>query len=147
MIRLSFFRREFTDPVLERGAALVAEHVAHAVAQEPPVELTVTEPARFQEPIEIDPPLPQLLVSNRVEFRDRVERLMNQGARRFVVNCAHLEYVDPAAFGMLISLTKAVRAKGGDLHLVHVSPDLFTVITLAKLDAVLSVTPRPATHR
>jgi anti-anti-sigma factor len=136
---LLFFRRDFADPMAIHPPAVVAAQVHTHAEAEPAIAADVAELPRFVEPIVLSPTFTVLNVGNRNEFRDKVVALVQKGVRRFVVDLRHTHYVDPSAWGMLITLTKFVRSEGGELTLSHLSDDLSTVVEIAHLDDVLTI--------
>lgn len=86
----------------------------------------------------------QLVASNRTELRDRVLAELENGARRYVLDFGATGYTDSAGLGLLISLAKRIRERGGTMQLVNLKPELRTLLRLTRLDEVLDVEPAPA---
>lgn len=82
----------------------------------------------------------QLVSSNRQELKRLVLAEVDQGARRVVIDFAASGYIDSAGLGMLVSLSKQVREREGELRLTNVGSDLRTLLELTKLD-VLFLSP------
>ena len=59
----------------------------------------------------------QLIVGNRHQLKDAVLKQVEGGARKVLVNFADTAYIDSSGLGVLVSLSKKVREKGGELRL------------------------------
>lgn len=81
----------------------------------------------------------QLIVGNRHELKRMVLAALEDGARRFVIDFTRTGYVDSSGLGVLISLSKEVRAAGGDLRLASLDEDLRTLFELTRLDTFFRI--------
>ena len=81
----------------------------------------------------------QLVVRGRQEFRDRVLEELEKGQRKFVVDFTRTGYIDSAGLGVLISVSKQIRAEGGDLVLMNLNEDLRSLFHLTKLDTLFGI--------
>ncbi len=81
----------------------------------------------------------QLIVGNRHELKRMVLAALEDGARRFVIDFARTGYVDSSGLGVLISLSKEVRAAGGELRLSSLNEDLRTLFELTRLDTFFRI--------
>lgn len=82
----------------------------------------------------------QLIVGNRQELKQRVLEDLEGGARKFVVDFAETGYIDSSGLGVLVSLSKKIREKGGELRLSSLNEDLRTLFELTKLDTLFRIT-------
>lgn len=81
----------------------------------------------------------QLIVGNRHELKRMVLAALEDGSRRFVVDFARTGYIDSSGLGVLISLSKEVRAAGGDLRLASLNEDLQKLFELTRLDTFFRI--------
>lgn len=81
----------------------------------------------------------QLIVGNRQALKRMVQAALKDGARRFVIDFSRTGYIDSSGLGVLISLSKEVRAVGGDLRLASLSEDLQTLFELTRLDTFFRI--------
>ena len=81
----------------------------------------------------------QLIVGNRFELKRMVLAALEDGARRFVIDFARTGYIDSSGLGILISLSKEVRAVGGDLRLASLNEHLQTLFELTRLDTFFRI--------
>jgi anti-sigma B factor antagonist len=52
------------------------------------------------------------------EFREEVNRQLEQGERKFVWNLRDVDSIDSSALGALVSAFTIVRSKGGDANIL-----------------------------
>jgi anti-anti-sigma factor len=83
--------------------------------------------------IRLSPP-EHLLVSNRLEFRDRLRRAFELGARLLVVDFAETPYADSSGLGMLLAEKRAANRVGRDLVLENVGGELADMMRITRLD-------------
>ena len=68
-----------------------------------------------------------------VTLRDALQKLLNRGERKFVMNLEHVDYVDSAGLGELISGFTTVRAQGGQLKLLKLTHRIHDLLQITKL--------------
>lgn len=69
-------------------------------------------------------------------FINDVEKVVDSGLQRVVVDCAKLDFVNSYGLSVLIRLHKHMAGRGGEVKLAHVSSgvyDVFDVVKFAKL--------------
>jgi len=81
----------------------------------------------------------QLIVGNRQELKQKVLEDLDGGARKFVIDFAETGYIDSSGLGVLVSLSKKIREKGGELRLSSLNEDLRTLFELTKLDTLFRI--------
>ena len=81
----------------------------------------------------------QLVVRGRQEFRDIVVDELEKGHRKFVCDFSRTGYIDSAGLGVLISVSKQIRAEGGELVLCNLNEDLRSLFHLTKLDTLFGI--------
>lgn len=75
------------------------------------------------------------------EFSTQVERLVEGGISRIIVDCAELTYVSSAGLAALLRVHARMRRKGGDVRLAGVRGLVTQVLTLAHLDRLFELYP------
>jgi anti-sigma B factor antagonist len=83
-----------------------------------------------------------LMASNRKEFKQLVLGEVEQGGRQFQIDCRETSYIDSSGLGVLVSLAKAIRDRGGDIRIANLNDDLRTLFALTKLDTLLRLEER-----
>lgn len=81
----------------------------------------------------------QLIVGNRQELKDAVLKELEGGARKILVDFTDTAYIDSSGLGVLVSLSKKVREKGGELRLSNLNEDVRTLFELTKLDTLFQI--------
>mgnify|MGYP003574887511 CR=1 FL=1 len=81
----------------------------------------------------------QLIVGNRQELKQKVLEELEKGERKFVVDFERTGYIDSSGLGVLVSLSKKIREKGGELRLANLNEDLRTLFELTKLDTLFQI--------
>lgn len=82
----------------------------------------------------------QLIVGNRQELKQRVLDELEGGETTFVIDFSKTGYIDSSGLGVLVSLSKKIRERGGDLRLSGLNEDLRTLFELTKLDTLFTIT-------
>lgn len=74
-------------------------------------------------------------------FKQKVRGILDEGRRHLVVDLGRVEFIDSSGLGALISALKVLRAAGGDLKLVNLTPAVQTVLDITRLTRVFDVHP------
>ena len=85
----------------------------------------------------------QLVVGNRNELKEHLQRLLEKGERRFLIDFAQTGYIDSSGLGALVALARKVREEGGDLRLSGLNEDLRSLFELTKLDTLFAISDTP----
>jgi anti-sigma B factor antagonist len=85
----------------------------------------------------------QLVVGNRGELKEFIQKLLDRGDRRFVLDFSGTGYIDSSGLGALVSLARKVREEGGDLRLSALNEDLRSLFELTKLDTLFTISETP----
>lgn len=72
-------------------------------------------------------------------FRQRLQSIINVGARYVVLDLSGVDFVDSTGLGVLMGAAKRVRSAGGDIRLVMTGDRLAGLVELTRLDRVLDV--------
>ncbi len=81
----------------------------------------------------------QLIVGNRQELKQKVLDELEKGERKFVVDFSNAGYIDSSGLGVLVSLSKKIRERGGEMRLARLNEDLRTLFELTKLDTLFKI--------
>jgi anti-sigma B factor antagonist len=81
----------------------------------------------------------QLIVGNRQELKDAVLQMLDDGSRKFLIDFSDTAYIDSSGLGVLVSLSKKIREKGGEMRLSNLNEDLRTLFELTKLDTLFHI--------
>jgi anti-sigma B factor antagonist len=85
----------------------------------------------------------QLIVGNRQELKDLIQRSLDAGARRLLIDFSRTGYIDSSGLGALVSINKRIREAGGELRLSGLNEDLRSLFELTKLDTLFAIAETP----
>jgi anti-sigma B factor antagonist len=71
-------------------------------------------------------------------------RLIESGARFFIINLANISYLDNFGLGQLCWIYTVVRNRGGDMKLLKPTPRIKQLLNITKLDTVFESFDREA---
>ena len=87
----------------------------------------------------------ELTVGNRGELKESVLERLEDGERKFVFDFSDTSYIDSSGLGVLVSLSKKIRERSGELRLAALNEDLRTLFELTKLDTLFQISDSRAT--
>ena len=68
-----------------------------------------------------------------VTLRDALQKLLNAGERKLVMNLENVNYIDSAGLGELVTAFTVVRANGGQLKLLKLTHRIHDLLQITKL--------------
>ena len=80
--------------------------------------------------------------SQRIEAL--IEELVQRGSRRVVLDMTGVEHIDSAGIGMVALAAGRLRESGGKLAVVAPEGRVLQLLTMTRMDAIVSVRPTPA---
>ncbi|HBZ96793.1 MAG: hypothetical protein CMJ41_00350 [Phycisphaerae bacterium] len=75
-----------------------------------------------------------LNASNADRFVGDIQKLIEGGLRRLIIDCSRLEYISSAGIGVLLGLSRRMREHGGDVKLSSVRGLIVQALHIARLD-------------
>lgn len=72
-------------------------------------------------------------------LRDTIRDLLEQNETHILLNLAEVTYIDSSGLGELVSGFSAVRARGGELKLLHLTRKVHDLLQITKLYTVFDV--------
>lgn len=72
------------------------------------------------------------------KLREQLQSIVGGGRTRLVVDLSATDFIDSSGLGALISGLKAARQAGGDLRIAAPTEQVRRVLTLTRLDRVLT---------
>jgi anti-sigma B factor antagonist len=73
------------------------------------------------------------------ELRAELNRLIDLGARRIVVDLTTATFIDSTTLGVLLGALKRLRPTGGELSVVCADPNIRRIFQITLLDRVFSI--------
>lgn len=68
-----------------------------------------------------------------VTLREALQKLVDAGERKFVMNLEDVDYIDSAGLGELVTAFTVVRAHGGQLKLLKLTHRIHDLLQITKL--------------
>lgn len=75
------------------------------------------------------------------QFHAELEKLVESGMRKMIIDCTRLTYVSSYGLGVLLRLHKRLAGLGGDVKLAAVPGMVAAVLRVSKLDSLFSIYP------
>ena len=66
-------------------------------------------------------------------IRDHLQKLLNAGDRKFLLNLSDVDYIDSSGLGELVTAFTTVRNKGGQLKLLNLTKRVQDLLQITKL--------------
>jgi anti-sigma B factor antagonist len=81
------------------------------------------------------------LTDGHTKLRDLIHVSTGEGARKFILNLAQVEYIDSYGVGELVRSFSVIRQAGGELKLVCVNRKVLDVLEISHLDRIFEIYP------
>jgi anti-anti-sigma factor len=78
---------------------------------------------------------------NASQFVSDLEKVVDAGIRKIIVDCTNLEYVSSYGIGVLLRLHKHLAGHGGDVKFAGVHSAIVRVLQIARVDALFDLYP------
>lgn len=86
----------------------------------------------------------ELALRTGAELKQCIVDEVERGERKFVLDFSNTEFIDSAGLGTLISISKVIHARDGQLRLMGLNDDMRRLFELTKLDTLFDVVDAPA---
>jgi anti-anti-sigma factor len=84
-------------------------------------------------------PEADVVAASVADLRARMRGLIGAGVRDLVVDLSGVRMVDSAGLGLLISAHNSLRKTGGQISVVHASPDVYELFRTMRIHQHFSV--------
>lgn len=74
-----------------------------------------------------------------LDLRETVARLIEEGARDFVINLERVEFIDSVGLGTLVGCLKRSAEHGGSISLVCTNPQILKVFDITGLSKIFAI--------
>ena len=75
------------------------------------------------------------------EFLQSIEKLVDAGLTKIIVDCGKLEHISSYGLGVLVRLHQSLKKQGGNVKVCNVPGMMAQVLTLTRLNRVLEIYP------
>ncbi len=86
--------------------------------------------SRLQDDVQIIYPRGHLDAHNVAKFEREIQRSIQNGFFKIIINCRDLSYITSAGMGIIMGYIEEVREKGGDIRLCELSSRVFETFEL-----------------
>ena len=93
----------------------------------------VVNPRRLDDVVILDLSGRITMGEGTVILRDRIQRLLSAGDRKFLLNLADVDYIDSSGLGELVTAFTTVRNKEGELKLLNLTRRVQDLLQITKL--------------
>lgn len=73
------------------------------------------------------------------EFVLQLEKLVQEGIRKIIVDCKRLDYISSYGIGVLLQIHRKLAQHGGDVKIANVKGAVATVLSVTRLDHLLGL--------
>ena len=78
-------------------------------------------------------------LSGRITMGDHIQKLLNGGDRKFLLNLSDVDYIDSSGLGELVTSFTTVRNHDGQLKLLNLTKRVQDLLQITKLLTVFEV--------
>src|SRR3989339_1486676 len=78
-------------------------------------------------------------ITTHQQFEDTLNELLEQNAKRLIINLSDLKYISSSGTGLLIKYYKKFRENGGDIKLSHLTPPIWKTLDLIGINSVVEI--------
>jgi anti-sigma B factor antagonist len=72
-------------------------------------------------------------------LRDKMNTLLNESNRNFVLNLTGVEYIDSSGLGQLITIWTSIRNRGGQMTVLNPTKRVQRLLDITRLDTVFQI--------
>jgi len=72
------------------------------------------------------------------ELQQRLFQHIQEGTAQFIVDLAAVQYVSSAGWGVFVGEIRGLRERGGDLKIIHMTPEVYEVFAMLEFDRILA---------
>ena len=73
------------------------------------------------------------------ELRDRINALLDQGLRKFILDMEDVSHIDSFGLGQLVAAWTTITGKGGEMTLVRPNAHVLKLLEITKLNTVFPI--------
>jgi len=81
----------------------------------------------------------RLVMADVPQVRQKLLAVVEQGNGNLILDLAEVGFMDSSGLSVLVSVFKAARLKSGDVVLLHLTPNVRSLIELTRLQQVFSI--------
>lgn len=78
---------------------------------------------------------------NTTEFQAAVQKIVESGTRKLIIDCAKLDYISSGGLGALVNLHKRMQAEGADVKIAGARSVILDVMSITRIDRLFEFYP------
>lgn len=89
----------------------------------------------------IEPQKARIDAHTSVEFRENIEKLINDGQKKIILNMKYIEFIDSSVIGAVVAIKRIMKAIGSHENLVlcNVNEAVQQIFELTKMDKLFVI--------
>ena len=96
-------------------------------------------PRRFDDVVVLDLSGRITIGEGTLMLRDRIQKMLEEGETKFLLNLSDVDYIDSSGLGELVSSFTTVKSQGGTLKLLSLTRRVRDLMQITKLLTVFDV--------
>lgn len=81
----------------------------------------------------------EITLSNANDVSDFIDKNIQEGKIKVILNMAGVDYLDSSAVGMIVASYSNLQSAGGDLRMCSLKPEVMEIFSAASLDSFLTI--------
>lgn len=77
--------------------------------------------------------------ANSSQFVEELEKVINAGITKLIVDCAKIRYISSSGLGVLLRLHKRMCERGGDVRLAALDSAVVRILEMTRLNRVFHI--------
>jgi anti-sigma B factor antagonist len=78
-------------------------------------------------------------IYNSAQLKENLNTLLTEKEADLYIDCDKLEYIDSTGLGALVSVLKRVKQFNGNIHLLHLKPNVAKLFKITDLNKVFVI--------
>lgn len=78
---------------------------------------------------------------NSADFQAGIQKIVDSGATKIIVDCEKLSYISSAGLGALVNLHKRMHAQGADVKIAGARSMILDVMSITRIDKLFEFYP------
>jgi len=128
----STFAVAYNAPCFYDNVVGIAGSESDESIEEETVNMTIKE-RRVNDVVILDVEGKILLGEGDVQLREAIQRLLQSGVKKILLNLADVPYIDSAGLGEIVRCYTTTRREGGELKLLNLTSRIRDLLTITKL--------------
>jgi len=72
-------------------------------------------------------------------LKEHISRFVQKGGKQFVIDLAHVKYLNSCGLGSLVCALTTIKRAGGDLRIAGPTTEVMRLFEMTRLDSILKI--------